>query len=226
MIATLLTAGPYMESSPLDRDLQRHQPHLLKAYNTNKLLQGQALDADPNHRITMWSDQSGQRPRRLQRLLGLEYIHFGNGSQEPCSSRSNRLNRQRASSNNLDRDPGRCSLRDDMRVYVLSMASDTTTKWRLSGVPLHLIDTFWQHTVTVTGEEMKRLEATGEYTEDRSNGWQRGKVDIMMSLFKATNKYTDMLERGEDLSRCLLSGIGGVEMTRRVANMKDDDGEG
>ncbi|GJZ30082.1 hypothetical protein Tco_0575129 [Tanacetum coccineum] len=36
-----------------------------------------------------------------------------------------------------------------------------------------LIDTFWR-THTVDGEEMKRLEATGEYTEDEINRLARG----------------------------------------------------
>ncbi|GKE83203.1 hypothetical protein Tco_1553203 [Tanacetum coccineum] len=53
-----------------------------------------------------------------------------------------------------------------MRVYVQRQASDTQE------YP-SLIDTFWR-AHTVDGEEMKRLEATGEYTEDEINALARG----------------------------------------------------
>ncbi|GJR98166.1 hypothetical protein Tco_0270340 [Tanacetum coccineum] len=73
----------------------------------------------------------------------------------------NWLNRQKSVVTSRQGSRSLARLRDEMR-----QASDTQE------YP-SLIDTFWR-THTVDGEEMKRLEATGEYTEDEINALARG----------------------------------------------------
>ncbi|GKA97070.1 hypothetical protein Tco_0824964 [Tanacetum coccineum] len=94
------------------------------------------------------------------------------GTYDCGASRSKPDKRQKCGGQHLDRDPGRW-LAFEMR-------------WQASDTQEYpsLIDTFWR-THTVDGvfpkdedrriyEEMKRLEATGEYTEDEINALARG----------------------------------------------------
>ncbi|GJS25717.1 secretory carrier-associated membrane protein 4 [Tanacetum coccineum] len=108
-------------------------------------------------------------------------------------------------------------LRDEMR-----QASDT------QDYP-SLIDTFWR-THTVDGvfpkdedrriyEEMKRLEATGEYTEDEINALAG--VDFMMSLFRSDSKYSDMFKEFESGGA---SGSGGCGDDEESGD--DEEGRG
>ncbi|GJX99372.1 F-box domain containing protein [Tanacetum coccineum] len=128
-----------------------------KAYNTNK--------AD-FPRLT--------RPEEITRMELDKYIRFWfwNDPKNLARAAQNRQNRQKSVVISRQGSRSLARLRDEMR-----QASDTQE------YP-SLIDTFWR-THTVDGvfpkdedrriyEEMKRLEATGEYTEDEINALARG----------------------------------------------------
>ncbi|GKE48773.1 hypothetical protein Tco_1480031 [Tanacetum coccineum] len=115
----------------------------------------------------------------------------------------------------LDRDPGRW-LAFEMRWQ----ASDTQEYPSLS-------DTFWR-THTVDGvfpkdedhriyEEMKRLEATGEYTEDEINALARGG-----KLRGSDSKYSDMFKEFESGGA---SGSGGCGDDEESGDDEDGDGD-
>ncbi|GJR91604.1 hypothetical protein Tco_0215615, partial [Tanacetum coccineum] len=119
-----------------------------------------------------------------------------------------------------------------------------------------LIDTFWR-THTVDGvfpkdedrriyEEMKRLEATGEYKEDEINALARGgklcghipgvgrvllksmhrKVDFMMSLFRSDSKYSDMFKEFESGGASGSGGCGDDEESGDDEDGEDEDDDG
>ncbi|GKE89186.1 F-box domain containing protein [Tanacetum coccineum] len=105
-------------------------------------------------------------------ILHLSYIKFWNDPKNLARAAQNRLNRQKSVVTSRQGSRSLARLRDEMR-----QSSDTHE------YP-SLIDTFWR-THTVYGvfpkdedrriyEEMKRLEATGEYTEDETNRLARG----------------------------------------------------
>ncbi|GJY37697.1 hypothetical protein Tco_0424061 [Tanacetum coccineum] len=104
-------------------------------------------------------------------------------------------------------------------------------------------------------EKMRRLEATGTYTDDEINrlarrGKQRGhipgvgraptstlasestlnslhkKVDFMMSLFKSDSKYSDMFSQFESGGASGSGGCGDDEESADDQEDEDEDGDG
>ncbi|GJW97932.1 DIE2/ALG10 family protein [Tanacetum coccineum] len=112
------------------------------------------------------------RPEEITAAEWDKYIKFWNDPKNLARAAQNRLNRQKSVVTSRQGSRSLARLRDEMR-----QASDTQE------YP-SLIDTFWQtHTVDRVFpkdedrriyEEMKRLEATGEYTEDEINALARG----------------------------------------------------
>ncbi|GJZ33859.1 hypothetical protein Tco_0579295 [Tanacetum coccineum] len=147
-IGTLFDLRSHMDSSRWTEIYEGINMHLQKAYNTNKAsFKAKHWKADP----TTWTYNVKAIWRaRLEEITAAEWDKARSHKKE-----------------HLDRDPGRwLRCRDERH------ASDTQE------YP-SLIDTFWR-THTVDGvfpkdedrriyEEMKRLEATGEYTEDEIN---------------------------------------------------------
>ncbi|GJX47642.1 F-box domain containing protein [Tanacetum coccineum] len=167
---------------PLDRDLRRHQHalarslqymHLQKAYNTNKAsFKAKHWKADPRGSLRVMEAIRRARPEEITAAEWDKYIQFWNDPKNLARAAQNRLNRQKSVVISRQGSRSLARLRDEMR-----QASDTQE------YP-SLIDTFWR-THTVDGvfpkdedrriyEEMKRLEATGEYTEDEINALARG----------------------------------------------------
>ncbi|GKB96266.1 F-box domain containing protein [Tanacetum coccineum] len=177
-----LGGGP-QNPVPLDRDYEAStfhcskyegiNQHLQKAYNTNKAsFKAKHWNADPT---TGTYDVEAIRRARPEEITAAEwdkYIQFWNDPKNLARAAQNRLNRQKSVVISRQGSRSLARLRDEMR-----QASDTQE------YP-SLIDTFWR-THTVDGvfpkdedrriyEEMKRLEATGEYTEDEINALARG----------------------------------------------------
>ncbi|GJU33941.1 F-box domain containing protein [Tanacetum coccineum] len=147
--------------------------HLQKAYNTNKAsFKAKHWRVDPQ---TGTYDVEAIRQTRPEEITADEwdkYIRFWNDPKNLARAAQNRQNRQKSVVISRQGSRSLARLRDEMR-----QASDTQE------YP-SLIDTFWR-THTVDGvfpkdedrriyEEMKRLEATGEYTEDEINRLARG----------------------------------------------------
>ncbi|GJT39763.1 zinc finger, CCHC-type containing protein [Tanacetum coccineum] len=92
-----------------------------------------------------------------------------------------------------------------------------------------LIDTFWR-THTVDGEEMKRLEATGEYTEDEINALARGGKlrGHIPGVGRKRIPSTRIMLMEFEFGWCLAGGSGtwrvGVVMTRGAGG-DDEDGD-
>ncbi|GJX81443.1 F-box domain containing protein [Tanacetum coccineum] len=142
--------------------------HLQKAYNTNKAsFKAKHWKADPT---TGSYDVEAIRRARPEEITAAEwdkYIKFWNDPKNLARAAQNRLNRQKSVVTSRQGSRSLARLRDEM-----------------AGLRHSLIDTFWR-THTVDGvfpkdedrriyEEMKRLEATGEYTEDEINALARG----------------------------------------------------
>ncbi|GJV07153.1 F-box domain containing protein [Tanacetum coccineum] len=161
-IGTLFDLRPHMESSRWTEIYEGINMHLQKAYNTNKAsFKAKHWKADPT---TGSYDVEAIRRARPEEITAAEwdkYIQFWNDPKNLARAAQNRLNRQKSV----------------VSTGIPRQASDTQE------YP-SLIDTFWR-THTVDGvfpkdedrriyEEMKRLEATGEYTEDEINALARG----------------------------------------------------
>ncbi|GJU92193.1 zinc finger, PHD-type containing protein [Tanacetum coccineum] len=172
-IGTLFDLRPHMESSRWTEIYEGINMHLQKAYNTNKAsFKAKHWKADPT---TGSYDVEAIRRARPEEITAAEwdkYIKFWNDPKNLARAAQNRLNRQKSVVTSRQGSRSLARLRDEMR-----QASDTQE------YP-SLIDTFWR-THTVDGvfpkdedrriyEEMKRLEATGEYTEDEINALARG----------------------------------------------------
>ncbi|GKC00834.1 F-box domain containing protein, partial [Tanacetum coccineum] len=172
--------------------------------------------------VTMWRRSGGHVPRRLQRLSGINTLVIGDDPKNLARAAQNRLNRQKSVVTSRQGSRSLARLRDEMR-----QASDTQE------YP-SLIDTFWR-THTVDGVfpkdedrriyEMKRLEATGEYTEDEINAWQEG-VDFMMSLFRSDSKYSDMFKEFESGGASGSGGCGDDEESGDDEDGEDEDDDG
>ncbi|GJT11183.1 F-box domain containing protein [Tanacetum coccineum] len=162
-----------MDSSRWTEIYEGINMHLQKAYNTNKAsFKAKHWKADPT---TGTYDVEAIRRARPEEITAAEwdkYIKFWNDPKNLARAAQNRLNRQKSVVISRQGSRSLARLRDEMR-----QASDTQE------YP-SLIDTFWR-THTVDGvfpkdedrriyEEMKRLEATGEYTEDEINALARG----------------------------------------------------
>ncbi|GJW58996.1 hypothetical protein Tco_0105727 [Tanacetum coccineum] len=172
-IGTLFDLRPHMDSSRWTEIYEGINMHLQKAYNTNKAsFKAKHWKADPT---TGTYDVEAIRRARPEEITAAEwdkYIKFWNDPKNLARAAQNRLNRQKSVVISRQGSRSLARLRDEMR-----QASDTQE------YP-SLIDTFWR-THTVDGvfpkdedrriyEEMKRLEATGEYTEDEINALARG----------------------------------------------------
>ncbi|GKD54106.1 F-box domain containing protein [Tanacetum coccineum] len=172
-IGTLFDLRPHMDSSRWTEIYEGINQHLQKAYNTNKAsFKAKHWNADPT---TGTYDVEAIRRARPEEITAAEwdkYIQFWNDPKNLARAAQNRLNRQKSVVISRQGSRSLARLRDEMR-----QASDTQE------YP-SLIDTFWR-THTVDGvfpkdedrriyEEMKRLEATGEYTEDEINALARG----------------------------------------------------
>ncbi|GKA82231.1 F-box domain containing protein [Tanacetum coccineum] len=187
---------------PLDRDQRRHQHALAKSLHTNKAsFKAKHWKADPT---TGSYDVEAIRRARPEEITAAEwdkYIKFWNDPKNLARAAQNRLNRQK------------------------SVASDTQE------YP-SLIDTFWR-THTIDGvfpkdedrriyEEMKRLEATGEYTEDEINALARGgKLRGHIPVFRSDSKYSDMFKEFESGGASRSGGCGDDEESG-----DDEDGDG
>ncbi|GKB08313.1 F-box domain containing protein [Tanacetum coccineum] len=170
---TLFDLRPHMESSRWTDIYEGINMHLQKAYNTNKAsFKAKHWKVDPQ---TGTYDVEAIRRARPEEITADEwdkYILFWNDPKNLARAAQNRQNRQKSVVISRQGSRSLARLRDEMR-----QASDTQE------YP-SLIDTFWR-THTVDGvfpkdedrriyEEMKRLEATGEYTEDEINRLARG----------------------------------------------------
>ncbi|GKA12693.1 retrovirus-related pol polyprotein from transposon 17.6 [Tanacetum coccineum] len=173
IIVTCLTSGRTMDSSRVDRDSEGNPNCTCKSHNTNKAsFKAKYWKADPT---TGSYDLEAIRRARPEEITAAEwdkYIKFWNDPKNLARAARIRLNRQKRVVISRQGSRSLARLRDEMR-----QASDTQE------YP-SLIDTFWR-THTVDGvfpkdedrriyEEMKRLEATGEYTEDEINALARG----------------------------------------------------
>ncbi|GJS24479.1 F-box domain containing protein, partial [Tanacetum coccineum] len=164
-IGTLFDLRPHMDSSRWTDIYEGINMHLQKAYNTNKAsFKAKHWKADPTTRTYDVEAIRRARPEDITTAEWDKYIKFWNDPKN--------LARAAQKSVVISRQGSRARLRDDMR-----QALDTQE------YP-SLIDTFWR-THTVDGvfpkdedrriyEEMKRLEAKGEYTEDEINALARG----------------------------------------------------
>ncbi|GKB26251.1 F-box domain containing protein [Tanacetum coccineum] len=160
-IGTLFDLRPHMESPRWTDIYEGINIHLQKAYNTNKAsFKAKHWRVDPRPGLTMWRRSGRHVPRRLQRMSGISTFDFEMIPRTLLEPLKIGKTGKRVWSY-LDRDPGRW-LAFEMRWQALD-----TQKYP------SLIDTFWR-THTVDGEEMKRLEATGEYTKDEINRLARG----------------------------------------------------
>ncbi|GJX41861.1 F-box domain containing protein, partial [Tanacetum coccineum] len=160
-IGTLFDLRPHMESFRWTDIYEGINMHLQKAYNTKH------WKVDPQ---TGTYDVEAIRRARPEEITTDEwdnYIRFWNDPKNLARAAQNQQNRQKSVVISRQGSRSLARLRDEMR-----QASDTQE------YP-SLIDTFWR-THTVDGvfpkdedrriyEEMKRLEATGEYTEDEIN---------------------------------------------------------
>ncbi|GJR54561.1 F-box domain containing protein [Tanacetum coccineum] len=170
---TLFDLRPHMDSSRWTEIYEGINMHLQKAYNTNKAsFKAKHRKADPT---TGTYDVEAIRRAHPEEITVAEwdkYIKFWNDPKNLAQAAQNQLNRQKSVVISRQGSRSLARLRDEMR-----QASDTQE------YP-SLIDTFWR-THTVDGvfpkdedrriyEEMKRLEATGEYTEDEINALARG----------------------------------------------------
>ncbi|GKE01227.1 F-box domain containing protein [Tanacetum coccineum] len=200
--------------------------HLQKAYNTNKAsFKAKHWRVDPQ---TGTNDVEAIRQTRPEEITADEwdkYIQFWNNPKNLSRAAQNRQNRQKSMVISRQGSRSLACLQDEM-------ASDTQE------YP-SLIDTF-SRTHTVDGvfpEEMTRLEATGEYTEDEINALARGsklrghipgvgRVDFMMSLFRSDSKYSDMFKEFESGGASGSGGCGDDEESGDDEEGEDEDGDG
>ncbi|GJZ48592.1 F-box domain containing protein [Tanacetum coccineum] len=202
-IGTQFDLRPHMESPDWTEIEAGIQQHLQKAYNTNKAaFKAQHWVIDTQTGTYNVEKIRRARPEAITAEEWDKYIQFWNDPRNIARAAQNRQN------------------------WAKSTRQSSATQEYPS-----LIHTFWR-THTVDGvfskdedrriyEEMKRLEATGEYTEDEINALARGgklrghipECDWMMSLFRS-DPALDMFKEFESVGA---SGSGGVVMTRSVA---------
>ncbi|GJU17075.1 F-box domain containing protein [Tanacetum coccineum] len=165
-IGTQFDLRPHMESPDWTEINAGIQQHLQKAYNTNKAaFKAQHWVIDP---MTGTYDVEKIRRARPEDITVEEwekYIKFWNDPRNIARAAQNRQNRAKSTVISRQGSRSLARLRDEMR------QSSGTQEYP------SLIDTFFvAHT-----EEMRRLEATGTYTDDEINrlarrGKQRGHI--------------------------------------------------
>ncbi|GKA45977.1 F-box domain containing protein [Tanacetum coccineum] len=172
-IGTLFDLRPHIESDRWIEISEGINQHLQKAYNTNKAsFKSRHWKADP---ATGTYDVEAIRQARPDDITAAEwekYIAFWNDPRNLARAAQNRLNRSKSAVTCRQGSRSLARLRDEM------MQASGTQEYP------SLIDTYWQ-THTVNGvfindedrriyEEMRRLEATGQHTDDEINALARG----------------------------------------------------
>ncbi|GJX31250.1 F-box domain containing protein [Tanacetum coccineum] len=170
---TLFDLRPHIESDRWTEISEGINQHLQKAYNTNKAsFKSRHWKADP---ATGTYDVEAIRQARPDDITAAEwekYIAFWNDPRNLARAAQNRLNRSKSVVTCRQGSRTLARLRDEM------MQASGTQEYP------SLIDTYWR-THTVNGvfindedrriyEEMRRLEATGQHTDDEINALARG----------------------------------------------------
>ncbi|GJV12939.1 F-box domain containing protein [Tanacetum coccineum] len=170
-IGTLFDLRPHMESPRWSDIYEGINMHLQKAYNTNKAsFKAKHWRVDPQTGTYDVEAIRRTRPEEITTDEWDKYIRFWNDPKNLARAAQNRQNRQKSVVISRQGYRSLTRFRDEM------MQASETQEYP------SLIDTFWR---TVYGvfpkdedrhiyEEMKRLEATGEYTEDEINALARG----------------------------------------------------
>ncbi|GJX60304.1 putative reverse transcriptase domain, ribonuclease H-like domain, aspartic peptidase domain protein [Tanacetum coccineum] len=206
-IGTLFDPRPHMDSSRWIQIYEGISMHLQKAYNTNKAsFKAKHWKADPTTGVYDVEAIRRARPVDITAAEWDKYIKFWNDPKNLARAAQNRLNRQKSVVISRQGSRSLARLQDEMR-----QASDTQE------------------------EERKRLEATGEYTNDEINalaigGKLRGHIPGVVRVlpFAAPHKGKCGLPSTRVMFKKFESGgaIGVAVwlMTRRVA-MMDATGE-
>ncbi|GJV05923.1 hypothetical protein Tco_1343579 [Tanacetum coccineum] len=204
----------------LDRDQRRHPAALAKSVQYQQgCFQGPPLGYRPG--LTMWRRSGGHVLRKLQQKSGISIFSFGMIPRTLPEPLKIGKTGQRARSY-LDRDP--------CRLLAFEMRCSATQEYP------SLIDTFFVvHIVNgeftrdedrLIYEEMRRLEATGTYTDDEINrlarrGKQRGNILGVGRVLPARATTSPKFKSGG------ASGSGGCEDDEEsVEDQKDEDGDG
>ncbi|GKB74320.1 F-box domain containing protein [Tanacetum coccineum] len=188
-IGTQFDLRPHMESpdwTEIDAGIQQH---LQKAYNTNKAaFKAQHWVIDPETGTYNVEKIRRARPEAITAEEWDKYIQFWNDPRNIARAAQNRQNRAKSTVISRQGSRSLARLRDEMR------QSSATQEYP------SLIDTFFvAHTVNgeftrdedrLIYEEMRRLEATGTYTDDEINrlarrGKQRGHIPGVVRVFPA-----------------------------------------
>nr|GEU36368.1 putative reverse transcriptase domain, ribonuclease H-like domain, aspartic peptidase domain protein [Tanacetum cinerariifolium] len=154
-IGTQFDLRPYMESldwTKIDADIQQH---LQKEYNTNKAaFKAQHWVIDPETETYNVEKIRRARPEDIMAEEWDKYIQFWNDPRNIARAAQNRQNRAKSTIISQQGSWSLAHLRDEM--------SSATQEYP------SLIDTFFvAH--TINWEEMRRIEATGTYTNDEIN---------------------------------------------------------
>nr|GFC06452.1 F-box domain, leucine-rich repeat domain, L domain-like protein [Tanacetum cinerariifolium] len=170
-IETQSDLRPHMESPDWTKIHAGIQQHLQKAYNTNKAaFKAQHWVIDPTTETYNVEKIRRACPQEITSDEWDKYIQFWNDPRNIARAAQNRQNQAKSTVISRQGSQSLAHLRDEM--------SSTTQEY------LSLIDTFFvAHTVNGEFlryedrriyEEMKRLEATGTYTDDEINHLARG----------------------------------------------------
>ncbi|GJS28887.1 hypothetical protein Tco_0489507 [Tanacetum coccineum] len=224
-IGTQFDLRPHMESphwTEIDAGIKQH---LQKAYNTNKAaFKAQHWRIDPQTRTYNMEKIKRARPEAITAEEWDKYIQFWNDPRNIARAAQNRQNRAKSTVISRQGSRSLARLRDEMR------QSSATQEYP------SLIDTFFvAHTVNgvftrdedrLIYEEMRRLEATGTYTDDEINrlarrGKQRGHIPGVGRVLPARATASPKFESGG------ASGSGGCGDDEESADdQEDEDGDG
>nr|GEW84212.1 hypothetical protein [Tanacetum cinerariifolium] len=157
-----------------------------------------------------------------------KYIRFWNDPRNIARAAQNRQNRVKSTV--ISRQGSRllARLRDEMKGRAQPLRSTRRSLTPSSWHTLLTGNSFGMR----TDEEMRRLEATGTYTDDEINRLARGAkhfhkmVDFMMSLFKSDSKYSDMFSQFESGGASRSGGCGDDEEGADDQDDEDEDGDG
>nr|GEX45933.1 hypothetical protein [Tanacetum cinerariifolium] len=173
-IGTQFDLRPHMESPDWTEINVGIQQHLQKAYNTNKATyKAQHWVIDPTTGTYNVEKIRRARPENITASEWDKYIQFWNDPRNIARTAQNRQNRAKSTVISRQGTRSLARLRDKMR------QSSTTQKY-----PSLIDNLFVAHTVNgeflrnedrrIYKEEMRRLEATGTYTDDEINRLARG----------------------------------------------------
>ncbi|GJT92645.1 F-box domain containing protein [Tanacetum coccineum] len=226
-IGTQFDLRPHMESpdwTEIDAGIQQH---LQKAYNTNKAaFKAQHWVIDPETGTYNVEKIRRARPEAITAEEWDKYIQFWNDPRNISRAAQNRENRAKSTVISRQGSRSLARLRDEMR------QSSATQEYP------SLIDTFFvAHTVNgvftrdedrLIYEEMRRLEATGTYTDDEINrlarrGKQRGHIPGVGRVLPARATASPKFESG-GANRS--GGCGDDEESADDQEDEDGDGDG